>query len=398
MIMFYRELLPALENQINTKEIVVLTGMRRVGKTTLLRMIYDKINSGNKLFFDIENPIEQRIFEEQDFNNILSNLTAYNINENEKIYLFLDEIQAFPDIVKAIKYLYDHYSIKFFVTGSSSYYLKNLFPESLAGRKVEFTLYPLTFNEFLIFKKQNKTFYDSFKEKAINKNEIGYTKTIKYFDEYLEFGGFPQVVLTNDPQQKILQIKDIFKSYFEKDITLLGNIKKISAFRDLIFLLIARSGTKLDMAKIASTMNLSRDTIYSYIAFLTGTYFIHLIEPFSSNSDREISGAKKVYLCDTGFFHPGLHITHISEGSKLENAAFLNIKKYGPVRYYQKRSGAEIDFILPESKTAVEIKKKGIENDFKKLHYLAEQLSMNEYYIVNYAFTSNNSFIPITDI
>lgn len=90
-----------------------------------------------------------------------------------------------PDIVKPVKYLFDHYKIKFFLTGSSSFYLKNLFPESLAGRKVIYELFPLNFQEFMIFKEKDKEFNKTFSEKANNKNEISYEIYKKYFEEYL---------------------------------------------------------------------------------------------------------------------------------------------------------------------------------------------------------------------
>ena len=158
-IRYKRRLYTDIEKRIEDKEIIVVTGMRRVGKTTLLRMIYDEIKSKNKLFLDIENTINQKIFEEEDYDNIWANLKPFGITDLEKAYVFLDEIQSKPDIVKSIKYLYDHYDIKFFLTGSSSFYLKNLFPESLAGRKNIFELYPLNFSEFLMFKEQKKEFY-----------------------------------------------------------------------------------------------------------------------------------------------------------------------------------------------------------------------------------------------
>ncbi len=88
--------------------------MRRTGKTTLYRIIFDGIQSKNKAFLDIENPIDQQVFEEKDYNNIWANLQSYGISNRQKAYLFLDEIQARPEIVRAIKYLYDHYDVKFF--------------------------------------------------------------------------------------------------------------------------------------------------------------------------------------------------------------------------------------------------------------------------------------------
>jgi predicted AAA+ superfamily ATPase len=149
---FTREIEPQLISQMKKKEIIVLTGMRRTGKTTLMKKLYDNIPSDNKVFLDLQNILEQKIFEEIDYNNIFANLKSYNVTVDQKLYVFIDEIQFMPKVTEVVKYLYDHYDIKFFITGSSSFYLKNLFPESLAGRKITFELNPLTFNEFLTFR------------------------------------------------------------------------------------------------------------------------------------------------------------------------------------------------------------------------------------------------------
>ncbi|MFQ5640756.1 MAG: ATP-binding protein, partial [bacterium] len=287
-----------IEPQLAAREIIVITGMRRVGKTTLLQMIYDEIESDNKVFLDIENILEQKVFEEVDYNNIWANLQTYGIVHQEKAYIFLDEIQAMPQIVKAIKYLYDHYDVKFFLTGSSSFYLKNVFPESLAGRKMVFELFPLTFEEFLWFRGVERKAHHSFREKGKNKNAISYEKTKKLFEEYLAFGGFPQVVLADGEAQKKLYLKDIFTSYFEMDVRRLADFRQLSAFRDMLLLLMQRVGSKLEISKLASEIGISRETVYSYLSFLQGTYFIFLIPPFSRNVDREVSGTKKVYFCD----------------------------------------------------------------------------------------------------
>ena len=235
-MLFTRKILKSLTEQLDKPEIVVLTGMRRAGKTTLLNMIYEKIESDNKTFLDLTNPIHQMIFEEKNYDNIWPNLKEYNITPKEKTYIFLDEIQQKPDIMNVIKYFYDHFKVKFFLTGSSSFYFKNLFPESLAGRKVIFEIFPLDFEEFLIFKKQKKTFYRDFKIKEKEKNKISYEKYKKFYDEYLFHGGFPQAVIEEDINRKRQWIEDIFKSYFEIDVRTLANFKQINIFRDLIFL------------------------------------------------------------------------------------------------------------------------------------------------------------------
>ena len=394
-MIFPRRILADLKKQIETNEIVVLTGMRRAGKTTLLRMIFDKIPGGNKVFLDIENPLEQQIFEETDYNNIWANLASYGISAKSKSYIFIDEIQAKPDVVRAVKYLHDHYKVKFFLTGSSSFYLKNLFPESLSGRKAVFVLYPLDFEEFLIFKGKRRAPAGGFKEKLKSKNKVSFEQNRKLYDEYLEYGGFPQVVLTDDNTRKKQQLNDILKSYFEKEVLSLAEFRRIKAFRDLMMLIMRRAGSQIDISKLASEVGVSRPTVYSYIYFLEATYFIDLISPFSRSVDREVSGTKKLYVCDNGILN---QFGRVSEGAMFENAVYHDIRKYGEVKYYRKRSGAEIDFVLPDISTAVEIKRTGRESDYKKLTVTAKSLKLKENYIVTKNFDSGQFSIPAQDI
>jgi predicted AAA+ superfamily ATPase len=392
---FDRKILKQVESQLDSKEIIVITGMRRVGKTTLLQMIYDKITSNNKVFLDIENILEQKIFEETDFNNIWANLRAYGITNKEKSYIFLDEIQAMPKIVKAIKYLYDHYDAKFFLSGSSSYYLKNLFPESLAGRKIIFELFPLTFEEFLLFKGIQKESHSTFKDKVEHKNLITFEKVTKYFEEYLTFGGFPQVVLEDGESQKKLFLKDIFTSYFEMDVRKMADFRQMSAFRDLLLLLMQRVGSKLEISKLSSEIGVSRETVYSYLSFLEGSYFIFRIPPYSRNVDREVSGTKKIYFCDNGIINL---FGKVSDGALLENAVFKNIYQHGKINYYQKRSGAEIDFILSDKMIAFEVKKRANNQDYRRLEKLSQSLNMNEYYVISQDFSPHPEIILAQDL
>jgi len=396
---FERKILAQLRTRIESPEIVVVTGMRRVGKTTALTMLYNEIDSRNKAFIDIENPIEQRIFEEKDFNNIWANLEAYGISKREKSYLFLDEIQAMPAIVKAIKYLYDHSvqgrEIKFFLTGSSSFYLKNLFPESLAGRKRIFELNPLDFGEFLVFKGRSRRFSDAFADKESEKNEIRFEKNRKLYDEYLLWGGFPQVVLEDDPAEKTAQLKDIVKSYFEKDVRLISDFRKINQFRDLLLFLFKRAGTRLDMTKLASEAGISRDTAYAYLAFLQGTYVIDLLSPYTLNRGREISGAKKVYVCDNGFLRL---FGKADDGVLLENAVYLNLRGYGEVRYYQRRTGRELDFILPDTQTGIEVKQTGDSHDLRRVAALGKSLNLREWYVATREYSKLSGIISAQDL
>lgn len=394
-MLFKRKIYNLLTRQLQFREMVLLTGMRRTGKTTLLKMIFDEIKSENKLFLDLDNIINQKLFDEDDFNNIWRNLKSFGISAKEKSYIFIDEIQSKPEITKVLKFLYDHYDIKFFLSCSSSYYLKNLFPESLSGRKVIFELFPLDFQEFLTFKGINQPFANVFSEKEMNRNYFVYEKFKNDYEEFLAFGGFPQVVLEEDRSHKTNMLKDIFNAYFENDIATLADFKQITVLRDLILLLFQRVGSKLDITKISSALNITRPTVYSYISFLEQTYFFSYISPWSNSVDREVSGTKKVYACDTGFVNL---LARVDEGSLLENAVYNCIRHYGKVNYYQKRSGGEIDFLLPDLSVALEVKSKADQRDVKKLNTLSEKLGYKESYVVSKEFADLKNVILTINI
>lgn len=387
MKIYPRRLKPILIKEIRISRIVVLTGMRQVGKTTLMRQIYDTIETKHKIFLDMENPLNQKVFEEENFDNIIANLELLGLSLGRKSFIFLDEVQVMPKIVKAVKYLYDHYKIKFFLTGSSSFYLKNLFPESLAGRKIVYELFPLDIEEFLVFKGKEKKLHKQFSLKAKNKNKVSYQLYSKLVDEHLEFGGFPAVVIEKDRERKKQILKDIFTSYFKKDIRTLADFRELGRLRDLILLLTSRTGSKLEISKIASELGISRETVYSYLNFLEKTYFIFLVSPFTRNVDGEVRGAKKVYFCDNGLLN---YLGKVSEGTVFENFVFHNLKKYGNLNYYQRYKGPEVDFIL-DKKSAFEVKITAVISDINRLHRIADKLKLKDNYLItkNYSDFSN---------
>lgn len=135
--------------------------------------------------------------------------------------------------------------------------------------------------------------------------------------------------------------------------------------------------------------------LFSYISFLQGTYFINLVSPFTRNVDREVSGTKKVYICDNGIIS---QFSRVDEGSLFENAVFHNIKRYEEVRYYQRRSGGEIDFILMNKLIGLEVKQTGIVRDYVKLKNLASSLKLQNYYVITRNFSDKNGFILSTDL
>jgi len=395
-MIFNRTLSSKLIKEIDTPEIVVLTGMRRTGKTTLMNQVFEQVESKNKLYLDLENPLNQKIFEEVNYDNIWHNLATFGIDNTAKTFLFLDEVQVFPPIVKAVKYLFDHYSVKFFLTGSSSFYLKNLFSESLAGRKVVYELFPLNFSEFLMFKdkKVGKQAELDFSALAEKKNSLAFELNKGLYEEYLFFGGFPGVVVEKDRERKKVLLEDIFKSYFEKDVKNLSDFKDLSKLRDLLLLLAKRTGSKVDISKISSEIGVSRETVYNYLSFLEKTYFIFLVSPFSLNTDREVSGARKVYFCDTGILN---YLGVNDEGVIFENAVFRELSRHGKVNYYQKRKGAEIDFILNEE-IGFEVKLKPDFRDLKRLGKTASPLGLKDYFLISRDYTGTKNTILGVDL
>lgn len=370
-----REIFTKIEPVIYSSEAVVITGMRRVGKTTLLRYIFERIKSENKIYIDLENPLNQKYFDEKNYEKILNNIRFLGLRNSANGFVLLDEIQFVKHIPSVVKYLSDHYKIKFFLSGSSSFYLKNLFSESLSGRKYIFELFPLSFKEFLKLKKA-KIKTEELGEKI---SEAIFENANKYYSEYVTYGGFPGVVQKESVTEKKMMMEDIFSSYFQLEVKQLGDFRKTNIIRDLLLLLMERTGSKLDMQKLSRELGVARETVYNYIAFLENTYFIKLVRPFSRSRDTEIRSIPKFYLCDSGMIN---QFARVSEGAIFENAVFSALRTKGEVNYYQKKSGVEIDFIL-NKKYAYEVKITPDKQDIKKLDVLTKELKLKDYKIVS---------------
>ena len=384
MNMFYqRDLLSKLLAEVDTDRIIVTTGMRQVGKTTLLKHVFDSIKSDNKVFLDLENQLHRKAFEETNYDAVWGNLAKYGISNKQKAYIFVDEIQHLPNFPSVCKYLYDHYTVKFFITGSSSYYLKNLFSESMAGRKLIYELFPLTFHEFLGFKEKNP---------PLHKTNFEYEIYKPYYQEYLEYGGFPKVVMESNMKAKKEILEEIFTSYFEKDVKTLGNFKDIRKLRELTILLTARVGSKLDISKLSSELGVTRDTVYAHLSFLEQTYFI---PRYSKSVDKSWTGQKKLYFSDCGIVQI---LGNPSDGQILENAVFQSLRPFHNLTYFSnKKSGAEIDFIL-DKKQAIEVKNTASPRDIENLKRRTRAIDIDKFFIASLNYSDNPATILTIDI
>lgn len=379
--MFKRELFFSILPQLQHKNAIVITGMRQVGKTTLMKQLANEWK-GAYAQYDFDNPLDQLLFENIDYNAIYEELRREaGVRAGERFLVCIDEIQNFPDITKIIKYLIDHYEVKFILTGSSNYYLRNLFAESLSGRKFLFILHPLSFREYLYFHKRllETELQPNFEEVIKNQSLVTIHKRKELFDQYMLFGGFPEVALTENHDTKRLILKNIFASFFEKDIKIFSELKDIKELRDLIILLGPRNGNILDITRLSSELGINRVKVYNYLEFLEGTFFLSLIPKFTRSIDRSVAGGKKVYFSDTGILNL---ICSTSQGQLIETTVANQLKHYGKIAYFNKRNTAEIDFILNDE-IALEVKQKAIDADIKKLAKLAQNLDIQKYYIIS---------------
>jgi predicted AAA+ superfamily ATPase len=338
-----RTVFKQIDPYVDSPEAIIVAGMRRTGKTTLLQHYFGRIPTDNKLFLDLENPVHRKSFEEPNYEKIKFALEVLGLDFSKKAYVFLDEIQFAKALPSVVKYLGDHYGAKFFLTGSAGFYLKNLFSESLAGRKFLFEIHPLSFREFVAFKGSPIRLPD---------RRLGITPAVfdlisPYYEEFVRFGGFPGIVLKSSAEKKERALDEIFTSFYQQEVVQLGDFRKNEVIRDLILLLAERTGSKLELQKLSRELGISRPTLTEYLAFLEGTYLIKTIRPYSRGRDSELRRLPKVYFCDSGLAG---RLARLDAGHLFENSVFQSLRAQGELNYYQKKNGAEIDFILDKKR------------------------------------------------
>jgi len=371
-----RYVYPKLLAHSTKRQITVLTGMRRTGKTTLLKQLMTQCDISQKHYFDLERIDVRALFSEPNYETVVQALSRQGTDFSKKVLICIDEIQLVPNLPSVLKYLYDTYDVKFIVTGSSAYYMKNQFSESLAGRKKIFEIYPLTFGELLAFKGVQAGRPEIHKASKFIPSE--YERLKGYYDEYIDFGGFPEVVLADSAEDKRDLISDIVSSYINFDLTMLSDIRNPTNLFKLIKLLSVRIGTKLDISKLTSLTGMARQTVENYLDLLEKSYLIKTVPVLANSPDREIVKAKKVYFLDNGIASLA---GELSSGSKFENAVFNQLMHQGEVAYYQLKTGREIDFIL-DQKQCFEVKETATEADLKNTASLARNLDISESYVI----------------
>lgn len=371
--MFNRTLYRELEEHLTKRQVTVITGMRRVGKSTALKHLLSQIDHTNKLYLDFEKANNRFIFNQSSYTDIEINLQIEGIDFSKPAVIALDEIQLVPNSTSVIKYLYDTYSIKFLVTGSSSFYLRNHFTESLAGRKTIFEMNPLSFSEFLEFHGLDAARLQPFGQQLYQ--PAFYDKYQLFYEEYIRFGGFPEVVLSETEKDKQRYLDDIINAHIELDIRLLSDFSVSDDLYKLMRLLANRAGSKIDYSKISSLLGVNRFKVKDYITLLRYTYFIRVVESYTNNPDKSVAHQPKLYLSDSGLLN---RLAQVSSGALFENAVANQLAALGTVQYYQSgRSGSEIDFVVNGSQ-AFEVKETPTAQDLITLETRARQAGITE--------------------
>lgn len=379
MDIYPRSLFPALKEALEDKRIIVITGMRRVGKTTTLHWLLEQVSSANKIYLDLERLDNRAVFQESNYDLMINFLRNRGLDTSAAMTVALDEIQYAPNSPSVIKYLYDNYGIKFLLTGSSSYYLKNLFTESMAGRKVVFEMSPLRFGEFLDFRGVPYQPRSHFADMRFDPYEFERLKRL--YEDYLLYGGLPDVVLEARPAIRRDILNDVFSSYMNIDVRTLADFQKMGELQQLLRILALRIGNKVDATKLASVVGISRPTLLQYLEFLEKTYVIARL-PAYAGGDKSAALGKKLYFCDNGI---ASILAQLSEGALFENAIFNQLRPYGGLSYLSKGSEYEIDFILRTGSNppvALEVKYHPIAADARKLNRIAQKHNLKETWLI----------------
>jgi len=340
--------LTVMEKNFSSSQIIFLTGLRRVGKTTLLKLFI-------KYIINKKNVDPTRICYISLDDYLLSKKTILELVEEfrsiqkisfkEKIFLFLDEIAYKENFELQLKNLYDNHNTKIFASSSSASILKSK-KAFLTGRNIIIEILPLDFKEYLEFKKI-----------TIDKSDKHLIA--RYFEDYLAVGGIPEYVLHNN----IDYLKELVDDIIYKDITAFYGIKNPNTLKDFFVLLMERAGKQVSINKLANILDISPDTAKRYLGMFADTYLIYLVPRFGKTNEKLLA-PKKVYASDLGIrtLFTGLR----DKGSLFENYVYLEIKQQNPCYVYKETT--EIDFFTAD-KTLIEVKYGG-EMSTKQLELL----------------------------
>jgi len=356
---YKREIETHIEPWLNREEICIIIGARQVGKTSLMKRLQEK-QINQTLFFTLEDFEILELLNDSP-KNLINLVKEEGYDLNQKITIFIDEIQYLSDPSHFLKYIFDEYKgiIKLIVSGSSAFYINETFRDSLAGRKKIFHLFPLSFSEYLDFTEQSqfiKLLADYKSCTQITKEKIQLS-----FDDYFQYGGYPKVVLENNKNIKKELLKELLNSYLKKDI-LEYKIKYPEKLYALYKILSLQSGNIINKNELSQTIGLSIQAINHYIDLLQKSFQFTFLRPFSKNIRKELVKNPKVFFSDTGLrnsLENNFEVLdfRVDKGNLFETMVLHSLQKSenDEIFFWRTADGKEVDFILAEKKEMIEV-------------------------------------------
>jgi predicted AAA+ superfamily ATPase len=391
--MIERSIYPHLVDHLAKKEISLITGPRQSGKTTLMLWLKGELDQRGEptLFLNLDVEWDRPHLESQ-----AALIRKLELELGKKGgFVFIDEIQRKEDAGRFLKGLCDlNLPYKFIVSGSGSLELKEKIHESLVGRKRLFELTTLTFEEFFNYKTASK-----YHESLAAFFEIEKERAHHLLMEYLNFGGYPRVVLEDRQDEKARVIDDIYRSVLERDVAYLLKVEKTEAFNRLIKVLAGQIGNLINYKELSSTLGTSFQTVKKYLWYAQKIFLLNLVTPYSRNVRKEIALSPVAYFGDLGLrnFALGIFGTVASPaecGFLFQNLVFLilaSIRHPGSttLHFWRTKDKAEVDFIVEkgEALIPVEVKFKAL-NDVempRSLLSFCERYKPAEAHVVNLA-------------
>lgn len=321
---------------VNTSFVKILTGIRRSGKSTILKMIMDRLKEDYGV---LENQIISYCFDSMQYEG-LSSKQMYEelkskIRKSEKTYFFLDEVQEIEGWEKVINSLVSEFDVDIYVTGSNSRMMSSEISTYLTGRYVAFQVYTLSFREYLEFKAKHSDLKDIKLELA----------------EYIKLGGFPATHLQKYSQDEIYTIvRDIYHSTIYSDIVKRNQIRKVDQLERVVKYAFNNVGNTFSAKSISDYLKaekraLDNETVYNYLEKLEKAYLLHRCSRYDLQGKEILKTQEKFYLADTSLRYSVLGYNDDTVASSLENVVYLELCRRGYTVQIGKYSDGEIDFV-----------------------------------------------------
>ncbi len=321
---------------VDTPFVKVLTGIRRSGKSTIMKMIMEKLE--NERHIPKENIISMRFdsmeYEDMTAKQMFETIKA-GLSAQGRTYLFLDEVQEISGWEKVVNSFLGEYDVDIYVTGSNSRMMSSEIATYLTGRYVSFQVYPLSFEEYLSFRREVTEVKNPHQELA----------------DYVRLGGFPATHLRAYSQDEVYTIvRDIYNSTIFSDIVRRNQIRKVDQLERVVKYTFSNVGNTFSAKSISDYLksekcSIDNETVYSYLEKLEKAYILHRCSRYDLQGKEILKTQEKFYLADTSLRYSVLGYGTDSVASSLENVVYLELCRRGYKVYIGKTTDGEVDFV-----------------------------------------------------